>query len=115
MSLRALGATFIAVLAPAAAAAEPAPAPACQRCECAASVPSLEVVAALPSRDWKEPFTASRATVKSQGELSAAERWTFESFSLELNQPGATTTVEMDPARRAAIIRDSKPALQKNA
>ncbi|HVE83763.1 MAG TPA: hypothetical protein VND93_12975 [Myxococcales bacterium] len=115
MSLRALGATCIAVLTPAAGlAAEPPPAPTCQSCECAASVPALEVVAALPSRDWKEPFTAPKVTLKSQGELSAAERWVFESFSLELNQPSATATIQMDPAKKAAIILDTKPALQKN-
>jgi hypothetical protein len=116
MGFRALSAIFafavILSLPTGALAAEPA-APPCRGCECAATVPTLAVVAALPARDWKESFT-SKVSLKAQGEYTGNEPWQFESFSLNLLQPSPTATVRVDPSSRGLVIHDPEPGLKQN-
>lgn len=106
------GAGYAAEQGPPAAPAAP-PAPACQGCDCAANVPALAVVAAMPSRDWKESFGA-RGSLKAQGEYAGSERWQFESFSLNMLQPSPTAVVQVTPGKRALVIQDSAPGLKQN-
>jgi len=116
MRYRAIGVMLSVILqAPAAghAAEQAPPVPACQGCDCAGTVPTLAVVAALPSRDWKEPFTA-RGALKAQGEYAGSERWQFESFSLNMLQPSPTAAIQVEPARRALVIQDPAPGLKQN-